>query len=204
MEQLFPILPRERTANIPCPVPPHLRQRVNSAGFPFWICLRECFCALECDGGWEGREWIKAQTAWQHLPPGEKEVRDAPQGFLGTFPNPFPFLRAPQAVICCPPRPLWAAPLISPRLFSLSARPSCLLGLLPKPPCPVIPLSLPCCCSGPKEISPGRSCRSPPGDSGVTPGGATCGGDTCGATTPSGSAALVPPPVQPSPRGGAQ
>lgn len=72
---------------------------------------------LSVMGGWEGiqlppldgRERIRAQTAWQHLPPGEKEVGDAPQGFLGTFLKPFPSSE-PAAVICCPLRLLLSSP----------------------------------------------------------------------------------------------
>lgn len=171
---LFPFLPWERTANIPCPVPPHLRDRVKPSGFPFWICFRECFHALECGGGWEGiqlpplggREWIMAQTAWQHLPPGEKGVGDAPQGFLGMFLKPSPSSE-PPAVICCPRRPLCLL-LSSPPGFSPS-----LLGPvvswcfsseapgLPKPPCPLISLSLPCRCSGLRRLAPAAAAAPP-------------------------------------------
>lgn len=111
----------------------------------------------------QGPDWLATPSYW-----GEGGGGCSTRTF-GHVPKAFPFLRAPSCwVICRPLRPLWLL-LSSPPGFSSS-----LLGPvvsfcfsnehpgLPKPPCPLISLSLPCCRSGPKEISPGRSCSSSP------------------------------------------
>lgn len=111
----------------------------------------------------QGPDWLATPSSW-----GEGGGGCSTRTFEHV-PKAFPFLRAPSCwVICRPLRPLWLL-LSSPPGFSSS-----LLGPvvsfcfsnehpgLPKPPCPLISLSLPCCRSGPKEISPGRSCSSSP------------------------------------------
>lgn len=120
---------------------------------------------------------------------------------FGHVPKAFPFLRAPSCYLL-PTEASLPAALISPRVFSLSARPSCLLVLLQRGPRAAkapLPSNLPFTpvpVLRPKEISPGGSCRSSP----LPPRGEPRAGVTHARPPPQGSAALLPPPVQPQPQ----